>query len=72
MSRTAVKVKKVKKMSMPQLKVKAKQLGIDPGKMKKTELIHTMQTREGYNPCFGHSNGYCPQENCCFRGDCLP
>jgi hypothetical protein len=58
-------------MSVGQLKVKAKNLGINPEKMEKTELIHTIQKAEGFTPCFGTTNGYCPQEACCFRGDCL-
>jgi len=62
---------KTKKMTMPQIQAKAKNLGIDPGKMKKTELIHTIQRTEGFSPCFGTANGYCPQEACCFRPDCL-
>ncbi len=60
-----------KKMSISQIKVKAKNLGIDPGKMKKTELIHTIQRKEGFTPCFGTANDSCPQETCCFRNDCL-
>jgi hypothetical protein len=58
-------------MSIPQLKAKAEKLGVNPGKMKKTELIHSIQRAEGFNPCFGTTNGYCPQEACCFRDDCL-
>ena len=60
-----------KKMSISQLQLKAKNLGIDPGKMKKTELIHAIQKTEGFSPCFGTANGYCPQDACCFRDDRL-
>jgi hypothetical protein len=60
-----------KRMNIRQLQEKAKNIGIDPGKMKKTELIHTIQKTEGFTPCFGTANGYCPQEACCFRDDCL-
>ena len=60
-----------KRMNVRQLQTKAKNLGIDPGKMEKTELIHTIQRTEGFTPCFGTANGYCPQETCCFRDDCL-
>lgn len=60
-----------KKMSNSQLKTKAKNLGINPEKMNKTELIHAIQRTEGFTPCFGKSSGYCPQEACCFRADCL-
>jgi hypothetical protein len=60
-----------KKMTIRQLHDKARYLDIDPAKMQKTELIHTIQRREGYSPCFGTANGYCPYETCCFRPDCL-
>ena len=62
---------KTKKLSDRQLKSKAKNLGIDPSNMGKTELIHSIQRTEGFTACFGESKGYCPQEDCCFRDDCL-
>ena len=60
-----------KRMNMPEIKNKAKALGLNPGKMKKTELIRAIQTAEGNSPCFGWSNGYCPNVDCCFMADCL-
>jgi hypothetical protein len=60
-----------KGMDMCQLREKAKNLGVKTGKMKKTELIHAIQNAEGFTACFGKSNGYCSQEACCFRYDCL-
>ena len=60
-----------KPMTMSQIKVKAKSLGISPGKMKKVELIHTIQMAEGCNPCYGRSNGECPWVECCWRADCF-
>jgi hypothetical protein len=62
---------KGKGMSLPQIRTKAKSLGIDPGKMKKPELIHTIQLAEGYSPCFGTSGGHCDYTDCCFIKDCL-
>ena len=62
---------KVKSMTMPEIKIKAKALGITPGKMKKTELIHVIQRTEGNTQCFGWSNGQCPNIDCCFMKDCL-
>lgn len=53
------------------LLIKARNLGIAPGKMKKAELIHAIQLVEGNTPCFGKSNGQCPYTDCCFMGDCL-
>lgn len=60
-----------KRIGMPEIKKKAKELGITPGKMKKTELIHAIQTAEGCTPCFGWSNGECSNTGCCFMPDCL-
>lgn len=60
-----------KRMGMPQIRMKAQALGITPGQMKKTELIHTIQVAEGYTPCYGTSNGQCSYTECCFIKDCL-
>lgn len=60
-----------KRMGMPEIKLKAQSLGISPGKMKKPELIHTIQVTEGYEPCFGRSDGQCGSTDCCFIKDCL-
>ena len=60
-----------KSMSMPEIRAKAKDLGIQPGKMKRAELIHAIQTAERNTPCYGKSNGQCPYTNCCFVRDCL-
>ena len=66
----ATKAKK-KTMKMPEIKRKAKRLGVSAGKMKKAELIHSIQEAEGYTPCFGTSNGECQYTNCCFMPECL-
>jgi len=60
-----------KSMSMSEIKMKAKSLGLSPGKMSKIELIHSIQSAEGNTPCFGKSHGQCPYTNCCFMKDCL-
>lgn len=60
-----------KSMKIGEIRKKAEKLGIIPGKMKKAELIHTIQQTEGYMACFGSSNGECAQTKCCFRRDCL-
>lgn len=62
---------KSKGMTLPQIRMKAQTLGIDPGKMKKPELIHVIQMTEGYSPCFGTSGGHCDYIECCFIIDCL-
>jgi len=57
--------------TMSEIKIKAKALGIDCGKMKKTELIHAIQKAEGFTACYGCSTGRCPWTQCCWRGDCF-
>lgn len=66
----ATKVAK-KRMDMPKIKIKAKKLGITPGRMKKAELIHSIQIAEGFEPCFGRSGGECFETTCCFMPECL-
>ena len=44
-------------MAMAEIREKAVAMGITPGKMKKEELILTIQIAEGNTPCFGMSNG---------------
>jgi len=61
----------LKRMNMTEARKKAKALGIIPGKMKKAELIHSIQTAEGCTPCFGKSDGQCEYTDCCFMQDCL-
>lgn len=60
-----------KRMGMPEIRMKAQSLGLSPGKMKKPELIHTIQLAEGCTPCFGRSDGQCGNTDCCFIKDCL-
>ena len=60
-----------KSVKVSELKERAKALGLTVRKMKKVELIHTIQQAEGYTPCFGESNGSCFYTDCCFMHDCL-
>ncbi|MHC4489104.1 MAG: hypothetical protein ACYSW7_08010 [Planctomycetota bacterium] len=60
-----------KRIGMPEIRIKAKGLGISPGKMKKTKLVHAIQVAEGYTPCFGRANGQCPYTDCCFMENCF-
>jgi hypothetical protein len=60
-----------KRLSLNEIQMKAKNLGVNPGKMNKTDLIHAIQTAEGNTSCFGWSNGNCPNSDCCFMADCL-
>jgi len=60
-----------KRMTMPEIRDRAKAMGITPGKMKKVELIHAIQRAEFCTPCYGRSNGDCPWLECCWRADCF-
>ena len=67
---TTKKVEEIR-MTLPEIRMKAKALGLTPGRMKKADLIHTIQITEGYTPCFGQSGGSCSYTDCCFKRDCL-
>lgn len=58
-------------MTLAEIKSKAKGMGINPGRMKKADLIHAIQTSEGNTPCFGSGTPACPYTTCCWRMDCL-
>lgn len=58
-------------MKMTDIKAKAKDLDLRPGKMKKEELIRAIQEKEGNFPCFGSALEHCSQAGCCWREDCL-
>ena len=62
---------KPKSMKIAEIRKKAQSLGVEPGKIKKAELIHTIQLAEHYTPCFGTSNGECGNVECCFLVDCV-
>lgn len=58
-------------MKVADVKDKAKKLGINPGKLKKGDLILAIQKAENNTPCFGTGTPACPYLNCCWREDCL-
>ncbi len=59
-------------MKLEQVKVVAKVLGIDPGSMRKSELIRAIQRLEGNNACFKIADPKaCGQSGCLWREDCL-
>ena len=60
-------------MKMVDIKVIAKNMAIKPGKMKKAELIRTIQAQEGNFQCFqtGLADSDCDQVQCCWRSDCM-
>jgi len=59
-------------MNMQTVKEKAKRLDLNPGKMKKGDLIRAIQAKEGNPACFGTAKDFCDQMECCWRSDCLP
>ena len=59
-------------MKMKKIRLKAQELGLDAGNMKKKDLIRAIQSTEGNFPCFRTGNDSCDQLNCCWRRDCLP
>lgn len=58
-------------VSMNKLRQKARGYDIEPGDMDKTQLIHAIQRAEGNDACFANCHGWCENEDCCFRADCL-
>jgi predicted metal-binding transcription factor (methanogenesis marker protein 9) len=58
-------------MTVAEIRKKAKELGIKPGNMKKTDLIRAIQASEGNSDCFGTAVDNCDQTNCCWKKDCL-
>jgi hypothetical protein len=59
------------KITVKELKVMAKDLGIKPVNLRKAELIKSIQIAEGNFDCFGTAEDYCDQTNCLFLPDCL-
>lgn len=58
-------------MTVKQLQKKARKMGINPGRLKKADLIHKIQKAEGNAACYGSGNVDCMEVDCCFRTDCL-
>lgn len=49
-----------------QVEAKALEIGVEPGKMRKAELIRAIQEAEGNPPSFGNNDGNCLYEDCCW------
>jgi len=58
-------------MTVKEIRAIAKKMSINPGKMKKAELIKTIQEQENNTPCFQTTVSSCEQVDCCWRTDCL-
>jgi len=60
-------------MKIEDIRTLARAMGVKPGKLNKTLLIHSIQRHEGNFDCFGSAvNGDCDQQACGWREDCLP
>lgn len=59
-------------MNLQEIRKIAKQFDIAAGKLKKDELIRSIQIQEGNFDCFSTAaSGYCDQFGCLWREDCL-
>ncbi len=58
-------------MNMNQIKEVAKERGVKPGRLKKEDLIRSIQQVEGNPQCFNTNfSAECGQPDCLWRGDC--
>ena len=59
-------------MNLQDVRKHAKTIGINAGKLNKTDLIKTIQQTEGNFDCFATaSDGFCDQGDCMWMDDCL-
>ena len=59
-------------MLVKEIKSIATTMGIKPGKLKKMDLIKTIQITEGNFDCYGSAiNSVCDQGECLWRKDCF-
>lgn len=58
-------------MKIQEIKEIAQKMEIAAGKMKKADLIHAIQKKEGNRECFETGTAHkCGQPNCLWRVDC--
>lgn len=58
-------------MKVAEIRKVAQNLGVKAGRMNKTELIRSIQKKEGNCECFGSNIAKCSEQECCWRDDCL-
>lgn len=59
-------------MKIADIRKRAKELGVKSSRMKKVDLIRSIQVAEDNIPCFGTERvQYCGEEGCLWRDDCL-
>ena len=50
---------------------RAKKLGLKCSGIKKAEMIRSIQSAEGSEPCFAGGRTSCEQKQCCWIADCV-
>lgn len=59
-------------MKMKDVQKKAKAMGVTPGKLRKSDLIKSIQSAEGNEQCYqSEGSANCEQMDCCWREDCI-
>ncbi len=59
-------------MNMQEIREIAKTIGVKSSRVKKVELIHRIQLKEGNFDCFATAtSGECDQLKCSWREDCF-
>jgi hypothetical protein len=59
-------------MKLEEIKEIAKKHNIRTGKVKKSDLVRTIQQAEGNEPCFDSGKAaQCGQDSCAWREDCV-
>ncbi|MBU0500567.1 MAG: SAP domain-containing protein [Gammaproteobacteria bacterium] len=59
-------------MKVQEIKDIALGMGLKPGRMKKLDLVRSIQRHEGHNDCFGTNRvAHCNEMTCLWRADCL-
>lgn len=59
-------------MNLDQVRGIARSIGITPGKLRKQDLIKSIQRAEGNFDCFASAkNSECDQLDCIWRDDCF-
>jgi len=57
-------------MNVNEIKARAEALGVKTAKLRKVELILSIQRAEGNTPCYGRNDGGCEYRDCCWYDDC--
>jgi hypothetical protein len=58
-------------MKLIEIRKYAWEKGVDPGKMKKADMIRAIQAAEGNPTCYGSERkSYCPETECLWESDC--